>query len=296
MSPDPAARAELLVGARDRLQASLDDLLGDRLRASGRPPRDRASWVEAGWIEVREVDVVGRCAARFAHPEPWQWGELTTVTATRTLGRLVLRQRDPSEPADATLERILADVDALPAWLANGLEPLDRSATAAVRASVLAWVADALTPVRDRSDLVWDGPGGPVDLPGRSLRLTARWDARLGSRRSPTTLLVHSPRATDAAADQVLAGFVALVGCFWSEAVPERVRFSTAGTGSTRAVAVTEAVLGAAVDRVVELVGHSLAPERAPFTGGSWCRWCHRLDVCEVGRAAVSPPDAPASA
>jgi len=141
VTPDPAERAELLTRARDQLQASLDDLLGDRLRASGRPPRDRA-----GWIEVRDADVVGRCAARFARPEPSQWSDLTTVTATRTLGRLVLRERDPSELPDATLDRILAGADDLPAWLANGLEPLDRSAVAAVRASVLAWVADALTP------------------------------------------------------------------------------------------------------------------------------------------------------
>jgi hypothetical protein len=208
VTPDPAERAELLARARERLQASLDDLLGDRLRAGGRPPRDRA-----GWVEVRDADVVGRCAARFAHPEPSQWSDLTTVTATRTLGRLVLRERDPSESPDATLDRILAGADDLPAWLANGLEPLDRSAVAAVRASVLAWVADALTPVRGRTDLAWDGTTERVTVPGRAVQLVARWDARLGSRRSPTTLLVHSPRVVDRADDLVAAGFVALVAC-----------------------------------------------------------------------------------
>lgn len=291
MTPDPAERAELLAAARGRLQASLDDLLGDRLRASGRPPRDRA-----GWIEVRDADMVGRCAARFAHPEPSQWSDLTTITATRTLGRLVLRDRDPSESPDAALDRILAGADDLPAWLANGLEPLDRSATAAVRTSVLAWVADALTAVRGRSDLAWDGATERVTVPGRAVQLVARWDARLGSRRSPTTLLVHSPRVADGADDVVAAGFVALVACHHSGVAPERIRFSTAGTGTTRAVAVTDAVLSSAVERIVELVGHSVEPDRAPFTAGGWCRWCHRLDDCEVGRAAVAPPDAPGPA
>jgi hypothetical protein len=287
VTPDPAERAELLARARERLQASLDDLLGDRLRAGGRPPRD-----PAGWVEVRDADVVGRCAARFAHPEPSQWSDLTTVTATRTLGRLVLRERDPSESPDATLDRILAGADDLPAWLANGLEPLDRSAVAAVRASVLAWVADALTPVRGRTDLAWDGTTERVTVPGRAVQLVARWDARLGSRRSPTTLLVHSPRVVDRADDLVAAGFVALVACHHSGVAPERIRFSTAGTGATRAVAITGPVLSSAVERIVELVGHAVEPDRAPITAGRWCRWCHRLDDCEVGRAAVAPPDA----
>ena len=284
MTPDPGERADLLATARARLQASLDHLLGDRLRAAGRPPRDRA-----GWIEVRDADVAGRCAARFAHPEPLEWSDLTTVTATRTLGRLVLRSREGTESPDVALDRVLAAADDLPTWLANGLEPLDRSATAAVRASVLAWVADALTSVRGRSDLVWDGATERVTVPGRALQLVARWDARLGSRRSPTTLLVHSPRVAEPDDDLVLAGFVALVACHHSGVAPERIRFATAGTGSTRAVAVTEPVLGAAVDRVVDLVGHAVEPDRAPFTPGGWCRWCHLLDGCDAGRSRVRP-------
>jgi len=279
VSVDGVDGAGLLAAARADLTAGLDGVLGDRLRSSGggaggRPRR----------VLVRDIDVPGRCPARFAHPEDSVWGDLTTTTATRTLGRLVLRRWEGVGPPARALDDLLARPDELPDWLADGLEPLDPAALAAIRASVLAWVADARTPVRSRTDLVWDGPGGPVDVPGRALRLTARWDARLGPRRSPTTLLVHSPRAADPEVDRLLAGFVALVGCFWSEAVAERVRFSTAGTGTTRAVAVTADVLGAAIERVVELVGHAVEPESAPALAGTWCRWCHRLQDCAVGR------------
>lgn len=283
MSADPvepaADRAQLLAGARAQLAAGMERVLGTRFVAEGRRPRDGA-----GWLDVTDHALNGRCPARFAHPEPSGFSEFTTTMATRNLGRYVLQQWDGSRPLGEITNSLLDRSDDLPQWLANGLEPLDRSARAAVAASVTAWALDAVTAVRSRPDLIWDGRNQKVDLDPYAVTLSARWDARLGDVRSPTTLLVHSGRVADRAVDEVQAGFVALVACFRGRAVPERVRFSTAGTGGTRAVGITADVLDRAVERVLELVGHAAAPDGAPFVAGRWCSWCHLAEECETGR------------
>jgi hypothetical protein len=185
-------------------------------------------------------------------------------------------------------DELLDCADDLPQWLANGLEPLDRSARAAVAASVTAWALDAVAAVRSRPELIWDGRNQKVNLDPYAVTLSARWDARLGDVRSPTTLLVHSGRVADRDGDEVQAGFVALVACFRGRAVPERVRFSTAGTGQTRAVSITADVLDRAIDRVLELLGHAVAPESAEYVAGRWCSWCHLAADCAAGQRFLS--------
>ena len=276
-------RSQLLSDARSRLTAGAERVLGTRFVAEGRRPRDGA-----GWLDVTDHALSGRCPARFAHPEPSTFSEFTTTMATRNLGRLVLQRWDGTRPVSDVTDELLARADDLPQWLANGLEPLDRSARAAVVASVTAWALDASTAVRSRPDLIWDGRNQKVDVSPYAITLSARWDARLGDLRSPTTLLVHSGRVADRAMDEVQAGFVALVACFRGRAVPERVRFSTAGTGQTRAVGITAEVLGLAIDRVLELLGHAVAPDDAPLVPGRWCTWCHLADDCDAGQRFLS--------
>lgn len=277
---DPGTdRAALLADARARLASGVERVLGDRFVAEGRRPRDGA-----GWLDVTDHELTGRCPARFAHPEPSVFPEFTTTLATRNLGRFVLRRWDGERPVGDVTDELLGRADDLPQWLANGLEPLDRSGRAALAAAVTAWALDAVTAVRSRPDLIWDGRNQKVDLDPYAVTLSARWDARLGDVREPTTLLVHSGRVADRAVDEVQAGFVALVACFRGRAVPERVRFSTAGTGRTRAVGITPDVLHGAVDRVLELLGHAAAPAEAPVVAGRWCTWCHLAEECEAGQ------------
>jgi hypothetical protein len=272
-------RSQLLADARARLAAGTERVLGERLVAEGRRPADGS-----GWFDVTDHSLSGRCPAQFAHPEPSVFSEFTTPMATRNLGRFVLQRWDGSRPVGDVTAELLDRSDDLPQWLANGLESLDRSARAAVAASVTAWALDAVSAVRSRPDLIWDGRNQKVNLDPYAVTLSARWDARLGDVRAPTTLLVHSGRVADRAVDELQAGFVALVACFRGRAVPERVRFSTAGTGRTRAVGITADVLGRAVDRVLQLLGHAVQPDAAEFVAGRWCTWCHLADECDVGQ------------
>jgi hypothetical protein len=276
-------RSQLLADARARLAAGTERVLGERLVAEGRRPADGS-----GWLDVTDHALTGRCPARFAHPEPSVFSEFTTTMATRNLGRFVLQRWDGSRPVGEVTDELLDCADDLPQWLTNGLEPLDRSARAAMAASVTAWALDAVAAVRSRPDLVWDGRNQKVNLDPYAVTLSARWDARLGDVRSPTTLLVHSGRVADRNGDEVQAGFVALVACFRGRAVPERVRFSTAGTGQTRAVSITADVLDRAIDRVLELLGHAVAPESAEYVAGRWCSWCHLAADCAAGQRFLS--------
>ncbi len=274
-------RQSWLSDARSHLDAELERVLGDRWRLDGRrrPPRRE-------WVTISDFDVTQPCATRFARPSDDESSPSVTTLVTRALAKLALAEWDGVEPPVRALDRTLATL-AEPAWVAEALDELDSAARAAVRASVEAWMADVLSSVRGRSDLRWEVERARVDVPGRSIRLTAACDARLGERLRPTTLLVHSGRVPDEYHDRIVAGFVALVVSFWAQAVPERVRCSTAGTGTTRAVPITPEVLAVAVGRIVDLAAAVAEPETAPLAPGGWCRWCHRLGECEPGQSQL---------
>ncbi len=276
-------RSAWLGAARDRLVDELDRVLGDALRLEG---RRRPPWSE--WVAISDFDLTGRCAGRFAHPDPDSSPRSATTLLTRALAKLALGAWDGTESPGSALRRVLPTITE-PTWVVDALEELDPAARVAVQSSAEAWMADVLTSVRGRRDLRWQVARSRVEVPGRSIRLAAACDARLGDPRRPTTLLVHSGRLPDDAHDAVVAGFVSLVVCFWGRAVPERVRLSSAGTGIARRVVVTPEVLDRGVDRIVELASHRAVPDAAPLTPGGWCRWCHRLEDCTVGRVHLEP-------
>jgi hypothetical protein len=279
--PDLQARRDWAVAARDLLAAGLDRVLGDGFRKDVPRPRDGA-----GWIDVTSYDLTGPCPARWAHPGREDDYLDSAANAARRLGRLTLRARRPGRPVADTVHEVLSDTDALDGHLRDWFEGLDRAGRATVAAAAGTWAVGALGAVRGRDDLQWATQNQPVDVPGRTVRLRANWDAIAGRRSRPAAALVMSGAVPDPARDDLVAGFTALVVGLGPGVVPERVRFGSAAAGTARAVVIAPDLLTAAVDRVLELVDLRARPDDAPERPGRWCGSCHLLESCSVGQAA----------
>jgi hypothetical protein len=280
---DDDPRRTMLDAAVADLVAGADRVLGDRFRKEATRPRDGA-----GWIDVTTHDLSAPCPARWAHPSTVDDYADSAANASRRLGRRVLRARRPGEPVDAAVRRVLADTDDWDTGLRDWFEELDRSGRATVAAAATSWAVGALNAVRGR-ELQWSTGHEPGDQRDRMVRHKAGWDAIDGRRRRPTTVLVMAGGLPDPARDELVAGFTALVVGHGPRCAPERVRIGSAAGGTARAVAITPAVLGSAVDRVLELLAWRSAPDDAVAVPGQWCRWCHLLESCDVGRAVVEP-------
>ena len=278
-------RRALAEAARTELVDRLDALLGERLRLTERRPRDGA-----GWVDVGAHDLAATCPARWS--VPFDDFVPTAATVAGAVGRLALRDRLPGEPAGASVDRVLSsleDADRDAAWFADwyGSE-IDRSGQAAVRAAATTWTIGALAAVGGR-DLAWATRRQAFDVPGRTIRLRANWDA--GDRAArPDVLVVMSGRAPSDPVLGLVAGFNGLVDGMHRRQVPDRVRVGSASTASTTAFPVTAPLLSGAVDRVVELVAWRLDPDAAPVVPGRGCPDCHLLESCEEGLAAVAAP------
>ena len=285
MSRAPAAapspdRREVAGRARARLGAALHDLLGDRLRDTG--PRPRAG---GDRIDVSGHDLLEPCPARWSVPvddfAP------TTRTVAGAVGRLALRERARGEPPGAAVERVLrslAEVDPDAVYL-DWYHGLDRAGRAAVRAAATTWAVGALRAVGGRP-LVWVPRRQAVDLEGRRIRLKGSWDA-CDRRVRPDVLVVMTGRPLTDDALPMLAGFTALVDGLLRGEVVHRVRMGSAAVATTVAFAVDADLLDAAIDRVLELVGHRLRSDAAPTVPGPWCRHCPQLEACPDGSTSA---------
>ncbi|UDY34809.1 hypothetical protein [Dermatobacter hominis] len=275
-------RAALAVAARDDLVGRLDALLGDRLRLEQKRPRDGA-----GWVDVSAHDLALVCPSRWS--VPFDDFVVTAATAAGAIGRVALRERRDGEPVGVAVDRVLTSVDDLDrdaAWFADWYEQeLDRAGRAAVRAAATTWATGALAAVAGRP-LSWATRRQLVDVPERTIRLRANWDASDGVSR-PDVLVVMSARAPSDPALGLLAGFNALADGLLRRQVPARVRVGSPATASTVAFPVTADLLARAVERVVELVRWRAEPDAAPTSPGRWCRDCHLLDVCPDAGASV---------
>jgi hypothetical protein len=271
-------QAELAAGARDDLVRRLDALLGDRLRLEQKRPRDGAGWVD---VSAHDLSVV--CPSRWS--VAFDDFVVTVPTVAGAVGRVALRDRRAGEPAGVAVQRVLSSVDDLDrdaAWFADWYEQeLDRAGQAAVRAAATTWASGALAAVGGRP-LSWATRRQLFDVPDRTIRLRAGWDAADGVAR-PDVLLVMSGRAPTDPALELVAGFNALVDGLLRRRVPLRVRIGSAATASTVAFPVTAELLARTVERVVQLVAWRVEADRAPTSPGRWCRDCHLLDVCPDG-------------
>lgn len=276
--PDPTGRVELATRARAELTGRLDGLLGERLSATGKRPRDGA-----GWVDVSAHDLGVRCPARWS--VPFDDFVMSAATVAGAVGRLALRERDRSEPVGAAVARVLAtldDVDRDAAWFAHWYcDELDRSGRAAVAAAATTWAIGTLAAVKGR-DLHWATRRQPFDVPGRMVRLRPNSDASDRAAR-PDVVLVMSARAPTDPVLGLVAGLDALVDGLHRRRMPLRVRVGSASTASSVAFPVTWGLLDAVIDRIVELVGWRVDPGSAPTLPGRWCSECHLLGVCPDG-------------
>lgn len=276
---EPIDRVATAERARTHLQERLDDLLGERLRQTAKRPRDGA-----GWVDVSAHDLDARCPARWSVKV--DDFVMSAPTVAGAVGRLALRGRGPTESVGAAVTRVLAglgDADRDGAWFADWYcGELDRSGRAAVATAATTWATGALAAVGGR-ELSWVTRRTAYDVPGRTVRLKANWDASDHAAR-PEVLVVMSRRAPSDPMLALVAGFDALVDGVLRRQVPDRVRIGSAATGSTTRFPVTWDLVEAAVDRVVELVAWRVAPDAAPTNPGRWCADCHLSEIC---------PDAP---
>ena len=285
-APSAEERRRWLGTAEAWLTESLEFALGDRLRREGSRPADGQRW-----IVITAYDLGAPCPARWAHPPTVSDYVDSAANSARRLGRLALRSWRPGRSLTVAVNGVLADTDDWPDDLRSWFETLDRAGRATVAAAAVSWAAGALGAVRGRGDLSWSRSNQPYDVPGRAVRLSGSWDALAGSRRRPAALLVMSNAAPVSGRDDLAAGFQALVCGLGPKMVPERVRIGSAAAGTARPVTITEALLDAAVDRIVELVAFRADPDGAPARPGRWCARCHLLEDCEEGMAAASAPE-----
>jgi hypothetical protein len=281
MTDDGPTRVDLAAAARARLLESLDQVLGDLLRAEPgrRVPRSER-------LRVSEFDLGERCPRRGARPAD-DFVESAT-TARRRVGLLALRRLgdDACEETDlpAAVAAVLDSGEGLAPGLADWVADLDRAGKAAVGAAAVTWAASLCRTVgATRRPIRWSDPGPWTwDVPGRIVSLSAKVDATATAEVRGDVLL-WSTGATDPLAQRALAAHLALVRALSTNRAPLRVTIAVPATGTMRRVPVDPDLLDLGVDRVVEHVALRARPDAAPARPGRACRNCHLLDTCPQG-------------
>jgi len=275
--------------AAQRLAASLDAVLGDRLvHVEG----TKADYFGEG-VVVDAFAVVERCPRRVARPAD-DFVE-SVATSRRRVGLFALRHlaeqpRRDGAPSSAGLPEAVAAVvgeqldwpDGLRGWVGD----LDRAGRAALVAAVTTWCDGALRLVGRDPRIRWADPSRvPAwNVPGRLVQLRGSIDAVIGTVARGEKLLNLSD-AAPGPADRLRAGHHGLVRALGVRHAPVRVTTASASTGVRVAHTVDAALLELVTDRVVEVVQHRAAPDDAPPWPGNGCSHCHLLDDCAEGTA-----------
>ena len=287
-------RQALATDVRERLVDAADAVLGERFRP---PPGQRPDPYDDG-VVISAHAIGERCPRRATNPA--QDYVDSVFTARRRIGLLALRRaavaRTPASQSQRSMptlaaalpeavEQTLADPTQWPPRLWDWVSSLSPPAQAAVSAAVVTWCDGAVRLVGDSDRIVWSDPirTPRFDLPGRSVALTAAFDARHGTPRAGERLLVLSD-ATSPSQRRIRAAHVALVHTLGTRRAPVRVTVGSPAAGRMSAVEVDAALLTLAADRVVEHLAQHCAAGPAPAVPGSGCRHCHLLDDCPEGR------------
>lgn len=281
MSPDPDAeeRRTWRDAARERLV--------EELRPPGGADAARPDPVDVDGHALRPS-----CPLAWAHPDDAPF-EASAVKAARSVGRLALARLGPGRAVGEVVADLLDRPDELPTWVGDWLLDHGRAERAALAAAAGSWAAGALAAAgRHAPHLVWEGYRQQAGDATAGVRMSFTWDARLRSEARPSVVLTMVGGAPDPARDAVLAGFGALVlGWRRVSVPPARIRLGSAEAGTARAVEVGPDELGAAVDRVVELVRARRDPTSVVAAPSRWqCARCHLLDRCDEGRDLVGAP------
>ena len=287
-------RQVLATDVRERLVDAADAVLGERFRP---PPGRRPDPYDDG-VVISAHTIGERCPRRATTPALDYVDSVATVR--RRIGLLALRRAAVARPPSARsqrsvptlaaalpdeVERTLADPTEWPPRLWDWVSSLSPPARAAVSAAVVTWCDGAVRLVGDPDRIVWSDPVRTPrwDLPGRSVALTAAFDARHGTPRAGERLLVLSD-ATSPSQRRIRAAHVALVHTLGTRRAPVRVTVGSPASGRMSAVEVDAALLTLASDRVVEHLAQQCAADPAPASPGNGCRHCHLLDDCPEGR------------
>lgn len=290
--PDDRATRRATAGvALQRLVASLDAVLGDRLVHEAGTKADYF----ADGVVVDAYAVIERCPRRVAHPAD-DFVE-SVATSRRRIGLFVLRHlaeqpHATGAPAAAGLPRAVSTVvaeqldwpDGLRGWVGD----LDRAGRAALVGAVITWCDGALRLVGRDPRIRWADPSrAPAwNVPGRLVQLRGSIDAVMGTVARGEKLLTLG-EAAPGPADRLRAGHHALVRALGVAHAPVRVTTGSASTGVRVAHLVDASLLDLVTDRLVEVVQHRSAPDDAPPWPGSGCSHCHLLDGCAEGLAHV---------
>ncbi len=245
-------RQVLATDVRERLVDAADAVLGERFRP---PPGRRPDPYDDG-VVISAHTIGERCPRRATTPALDYVDSVATVR--RRIGLLALRRAAVARPPSARsqrsvptlaaalpdeVERTLADPTEWPPRLWDWVSSLSPPARAAVSAAVVTWCDGAVRLVGDPDRIVWSDPVRTPrwDLPGRSVALTAAFDARHGTPRAGERLLVLSD-ATSPSQRRIRAAHVALVHTLGTRSRPGAgdgrvtgVRAHVGGRGRRRA-------------------------------------------------------------
>jgi hypothetical protein len=288
MAGEQLERRRLAARSAERLTASLDAVLGDRLRPE---PGTRPDYYGDG-VVVSAFGLLERCPRRAAHPADDFEDSVSTVR--RRVGLAALRRvADDASPAHdvaTAVDEVLTERSDLSRSLADWVEQLDRAGRAAVAAGAITWAAAVLRLVGPSTAVRWADASSSShwNVPDRLVRVTATHDAVLGGVVSGERLLLVADGA-GGPSDRLRAAYLALVRSLGTQHAPVRVTLAAPSRGAMTRVDVDEPLLDLAVDRVAEHLAVRADPPTAPPVVGPWCPSCHLLDLCDEGRAHVAP-------
>lgn len=252
-------------------------------------PGAKPAWDQIVMIDARAVQLAGECLARPTQGDD-EYRE-TAANARRRVGLAVLRElrdRPMIDPLSAFEEVMVRRGERLPEHLLGWLDELGVGGTAALAAEAIGYASAVAgwVPPQRMGDVAISAPSEWLSwqVPGRALRIRARCDALVPRRARPPDrrLLVVANRLEHATE---VAGHVALTYTLMASRVPARVTVLAPASGLV-AIAVDDALLTDALERVTAAVYAAVAARfgpPAPTTPGRWCRHCPRLAECADG-------------